>query len=245
MGTSKSIDLPSGTNWSSTKNKFSRATRKISENSDNPKIFPLMKGFVQSSGGSKSYKSGGSGFGNSKAVVSAGHKLSSFVSEIANAGVEETFEKYFGENLNGKSISEICLELTDFLCDQTSYTNSTDAKSAMYELLQELLNDAKDESDVEEIFENSTNDEDLTDLVERYFGYYVIEQIKRSFYGTLEKKYGAEPAKKLLEDQIKTFALERTREESKTKNIMETDFSDPKSYKFIEDILQEVISIFE
>lgn len=245
MGTSKSYDLPTGTNWSNTKNKFTRASKKISDSSGTPRIPPLVNSFVNSSGGSKSYSRTGNGFGNSKAVISAGHKLGSFISEISKEGIENTFSKYFGDRLSGKSMTEVCLELTDFFCDEASFTNNTDAKSAMYELLEELLEEADDESDVAEIFDTQATNEDLSQLIERYFGLYIVEQIKRSFYGRLEKKHGQEAAKKLINEQIKTYAIERTREESKTHNLIDLDFSKPSSYKFVEEILQEVISIFE
>ena len=88
----------------------------------------------------------------------------------------------------GKPVSEVLLGLLDRLGGNSSTIDEADARQALSDLQEELFAEATDAEKIEAVLLDAA--QNLENLLERFFGYYIFEQFSRVSFERLVQRVG-------------------------------------------------------
>ncbi|MCK8488269.1 hypothetical protein M0651_13910 [Paenibacillus sp. MBLB2552] len=239
MGTSKGYDAPSTPQWGDLKGKVSRLAKEGRPGLDNSK--QLVGQFIRANGGSQGVaRNGGMGAKSAQAVA---RNLGSFLSLVNRVGLDEALKQTGLEHLKGKTTSDIILSLIDYFGEDASTIDQVDARNALSQLMDELFSEAEGIDGIGQILEESAQPDNLTEMLERFFGYYVYQQFCRSFYERLASKVGNAQADAFLNDildyiksEITVLALDR--------DISQIDWNGQEGEAICVQVLEKTLDVF-
>lgn len=117
--------------YSSARSNFTRFTK--SGGNDTSSLRRAVSSYVRrSSGGAKN---AATKMGSSRKTAS---KLLGFLQEASNNGIESALKSLNLESLSGKSINEVFIELTDFLCSEASTVDAGIARDAFVKTIADI-----------------------------------------------------------------------------------------------------------
>lgn len=243
MGTSTNYKAPTSPQWRKLKGKVTRLTRKGILSSAG--IKGILQDYVNVNyNASRRPSSHGSGVtARRRAARNTAQNIGGFFSSIADIGFRETFEEAGFGSLEGKSLSEIAFMLLNHLGGPSSTLDEADARTALCDLMDEILNDAESLEDVEEAMETISHGEALGNLIRRFFGYYIYEQFCGDFYGQLVGNIGDRQAEESI-DQIREYICDALKDIVGDQDINQIDWSGSRGQQIVEDILQETLEVF-
>ena len=241
MGTSTNYNAPTSPQWSKLKGKVTRLTRQGTLGSTG--IKGILQDFVTVNYGvSRGARSGG-GTGHRRIAQNVARNIGQFFSSVADVGFREAFERAGLGSLEGKSVREIGYSLLDYLGGPSSTIDETDARQALSDLMDEILNDADSLEDVEEAMEMESHGEALEDLIQRFFGYYIYEQFCSVFYERLVDGIGHIQADKCV-DEIRDYICAAVKDVISDKNVSKIDWSGTQGQQIVDKILQDTLEVF-
>ena len=241
MGTSANYNAPTSPQWRKLKGKVTRLTGQGSPSSTG--IKEIFRDFVNANYGSSLRVSGPSGAARRQVAQNVARKMGGFFSSVADVGFHKAFEDAGLGSLEGKTLSEIAHSLLDHLGGPSNTLDETDARTALCDLMDEILNDADSPEDIEEAMETRSYGEALDNLIRRFFGYYIYEQFCRNFYGQLVANIGNEETEKSV-DEIRIYICEVLKDATGDQDVSQINWNSDQGQQIIEEILQETLEVF-
>ena len=199
---------------------------------------------IKIGGGSKSVS-----FGKSKKIGAAGlkssRKLISFISDVQRNGWDETLKTIGIGNLSDKTVEEVLDHLKVYCGDSSVGMDEIAANNALCEVLKELGQEAEDDyDDFKILIEGYTAENKLSDLMTRYFGYYIFEYLSERLEEKISQTKGEDVSAETFR-QIKEYILGRVDRINKSKPVSKIDWHGVEGKKEIEKIFESVIKIEE
>ena len=194
-------------------------------------------------------------YGSSRGAISPGgavrrrtaqnvaRNIGGFFSSVANVGFREAFEDAGLGPLEGKTLSEIAHLLLDHFGGPSNTLDEVDARTALCDFMDEILNDADSPEDVEEAMEMRAHGEALNNLLQRFFGYYIYEQFCRDFYGQLVANIGNEEAEESI-NKIRDYVCEALEEAIGDRDMSQVNWGGDQGQQIIDEILDETLEVF-
>ena len=240
MGTSANYNAPTSPQWKKLKGKVTRLTGQGSLSS--PGIKEILRNFVNVNYGSSRGASSTEGAARRQAAQKVARKLGGFFSSVAGVGFRKAFEDAV-ESLEGKTLSEIAHLLLNHFGGPSNTLDEVDARTALCDLMDEILNDADSPDDIEEAMETRAHGEVLDNLIRRFFGYYIYEQFCRDFYGRLVANIGNKQAEESV-DEIRDYICEALKDEIGDRDMSQINWSGDQGERIIDEILDETLEVF-
>jgi len=238
MGTSKGYQAPSSPQWGKFKGKVTAASGGGAVTPDIAR--EIIRGFIQTNGGVENIVQGKGTIGSSRVAQTVAGRFAGFVSSVSTTGLPETLDQYGLGDLIGKPSGEISSALLDFLCDDGSILDEVDARSAMADLIDELLTGIRELEQIQQILEERLQSDTLESLLAQFFGHYIYHQFCRVFFERITTRHGEEKSKSFMES-IKWFIDEELKYISSNKKLMDIDWKGHEGQALIDEILQETL----
>ncbi len=239
MGTSKGYDAPSTPQWGDLKGKVSRLAKKGSPGHDNSK--QLVGQFIRANGGSQGVaRNGGMGAKSAQAIA---RNLGSFLSLVNRVGLDVALKQVGLEHLKDKTTSDIVLSLIDYFGEDASTIDQVDARNALSQLMDELFGEVEGIDGIGQVLEGSANPDNLTEILEKFFGYYVYQQFCRSFYERLASKVGNTQAESFLNDILDYIKSEIT-VLSLDREITQVEWNGQEGEEICAQVLEKTLDVF-
>ena len=181
--------------------------------------------------------------GEGRAAQNIAQNIGGFFSSVADVGFREAFKQADLGLLEGKSVQEIGYSLLEYFGGPGSTIEETDARTALSDLMDEILNGASSVEDVEEVMETKSQGESLEDLIRRFFGYYIYEQFCRVFYERLAARIGDIQADRLI-GEIQDYIFEALKYITRHQDVSQIDWDGSQGQQIIDEILQETLEVF-
>lgn len=239
MGTSKGYDAPTTPQWGDLKGKVSRLAKEGRLGSDNSK--EIVGQFIRANGGSQGVaRNGGMGAKSAQAVA---RNIGSFISLVNRFGFDEALKLTGLEHLKGRATSDIVLSLIDYIGEDASTIDQVDARNALSQLMDEIFEEVEGIDGIGQVLEGYSNPDNLTEMLEKFFGYYVYQQFCRSFYERLASKVGNAQADAFLNDildYIKSEILVLTLD----RDITQVDWNGQEGEAICVQVLEKTLDVF-
>lgn len=206
-------------------------------------ILSNYSGVVQ---GSKRSGSGGN-YRIGTSAVKAAQGLGGFFNSISSDGegrdLQAVLTEYGLDDLSGKTVSEVVNFLLEKINGVSSTKDDSAAKEASRKILEEFADRAKSIDDLEENLKKKLENESVEEILIKYYGYYIHEDLSRMFYEKLVKEKGKTNCNGLFRE-IKDYIMSRLARLNKEGKLKKIDFSSDKWKNLIKDMHDRVIKIF-
>jgi hypothetical protein len=249
MGTSTGYDMPKGGDWTPLKSDATSFAKHNGHGSINPKS--LLGRYLQANGGAQAIAQGrgasagsGSRYGIGSSARVAGAKLGGFLSKVSAQGLDTTLQEVGLGHLIGKSATEICVGLLDVLTDSASTLDDHATRKALSNVFDDLFKSDTQYEDIEEVINQSLDENGMMLILADFFGYYLYELFCRDFYEDWQKKVGVDQVKRLLR-QVKECIFAEVESELASKTIDSIDWSGLAGLSLAKRIMQDTLEIFE
>lgn len=203
-----------------------------------------VKNLVRASGGRARVSSGSSHSLGYAGVKVLGNVLNAFA-EIHQQGLAGWLGSK-GLSLEGKSWEEIKDILVDLSSDEVVGLDETAANQAVTEMMDDLSRfiEIDSSNNMEEALQRNLSNEQITELVDKFFGVYVFAHLSQNFNEKLEKKYEqGQVAKYMLE--IKDQIISDIRQGVNGHDAFHIDWLGEESHQLLIDEFERIISIFD
>lgn len=219
-----------------------KQTQKIS-NSFNRNVRNSVKRLIKASGGKKNVS-----VGKSRALGQAGIAvLGNFINtvlEIQQDGLDGWL-KNKGITLEGKKREDIFNILIEACSDKVIGLDETAANQAiteMFEGLKDMMNETF--SNIEEVLQSILNDQQLQEIIDKFFGVYIFVHLSQNFTEKLEKKYAQEKVDQYMK-QIKEQIISDIQEGVNGSKSINVDWNGDEGKKFILEEFNKILNIFD
>jgi hypothetical protein len=194
--------------------------------------------------------SGGAGRGNSKIAGRAGirtaRNISRFLGGFSSSGgnVDFALEQLGLTGLRGLPLNDVIDRLLEYCTGPSSTLDDVAAKAASQKILEELVSDAGTIEEWQEQLKETLEKETLEDIIERYFGYYILEHLSVMFYEKLIVEKGKTDCDNLFR-QIKDYLFEKIKNMNKTNPLNNINWAGADADRLIRNIQEDVLKVFE
>lgn len=219
-----------------------KQTQKLS-NSFNRNVRNSVKRLIKASGGKKNVS-----VGKSRALGQAGIALlGNFINtvlEIQQDGLDGWL-KNKGITLEGKKREDIFNILIEACSDKVIGLDETAANQAiteMFEGLKDMMNETF--SNIEEVLQSILNDQQLQEIIDKFFGVYIFVHLSQNFTEKLEKKYAQEKVDQYMK-QIKEQIISDIQEGVNGSKSINVDWNGDEGKKFILEEFNKILNIFD
>jgi len=181
-----------------------------------------------------------------KAGLNSATKIGSFLGGLISGGfdIEKTLNDIGITDLSGKKLSDIVNNLIEYCSGPASSIDDIAAKEATRLLFEELFEKAKSIEELQEQLKATLSQENLEEMIIKYFGYYVFEHLSVMFHEKLTKQKGDRNRGKLFK-RIKDFIIESLKRVNNKTPLKNIDWSGGKAKDLISKILTDVLAVFE
>lgn len=246
MGTSKSFSdtrhamMP---NWSNLSTSVTTSCDSTSIPTE--KKNKILQNYVKVIGGASKAGRGGSKIAGRSGIRTA-KKIGGLLGAFTNSGnnLRETLENTGLTDLQNKSVSDIINHLIEYCSGTASTIDEVAAKEATRKLLEELVSNAEDIEEMENMLSNKFDESSSEDIIIRYFGYYIYEHLDKWFYEKLIKEKNQSDCDNLFK-QIKDFIFESLKEMQRKNSLQNLDWSSNNADRLIKNIQQDILTVFE
>lgn len=204
----------------------------------------ILEDYVAVLGGSKIAGRGGSKIGGRSGIRTA-KKLGSFFGTFNRSNdIREALESTGLTDLSDKSVEDVINHLIEYCSGPAATIDEVAAKEATRKLLEELVSNAEDVEDIEEMLKHKFEEVSSEDLIIRYFGYYIYEHLDKWFYEKLIKDKNQTNCHNLFR-QIKDFIFEQLKDVQRTNSLQDLDWGSDDSDRLIKNIQEDILTVFE
>lgn len=252
MGTSKGYGMPTGGAWTPLKNEASRFVKEIggaSSGSANPTHASpkrLLGRYLEAFGGSRkvaSGRGGGTGGHVGRAAGRAGGKLGGFLSGVSSQGLAATLREIGLSGLVGKSAADVASGLLDAFTDPANTLDDEAVRTALSQLLSEMLESAKTPEEVETVFSEIINERGVSRILADFFGKYLYRIFIRDFYEGWQKRVGAAQANQKLRE-VKDYILSSIKSKFAGEESTKRNWSGNDGLRLSQEIMNETLFVF-
>lgn len=219
MGTSKGYGMPTGGEWTPLKNEATRFVKDAAGNNDGQESlgYPerILSRFIVAYGGSRRIAVGrgggaeGSGGRTGSTARRAGAALGSFLSDVANHGLEEGLRRRGLSDLIGKSSSEVISGILEAFVGPASTLEDEAARFALAEIKGELFEGAESFEDIDKCLTENVAESGVFSIIVKFFAKYIFRLFCVNFYEVWQQKVGESQASSKL-SEIKNYINLRT-----------------------------------
>lgn len=157
-------------------------------------------------GGGGGGRQGGGGVRRvGRAVARTGQNLGRFASRVREAGLADALREFDLGDLVGRPAGDVMAGLVDRLCGPGSTMDESLARSALNDLRQELIGDARTFEEVERALSSALERLEVTGLIVRFYGQYLYRMFVRDFSETLAQKVGRDRARRAGANVLRTI----------------------------------------
>lgn len=195
MGTSTDYSAPP--NWGSLK---AEVTRAGGQSLTAVKAGELLRDHIGYNGGSQRIASNGGVLGGGRTSQQIARNVAGFISRVGSVGLAETLRENGLADLIGRPAQEVLLGIVGLCGGTNGSIDAADARSALSRLMDELCEDTETADDVEKVLNSQTDGAAMSELLMKFFAYYLYEQFCRVFFKQLVQKHGEERAESFLND---------------------------------------------
>ena len=194
MGTSTNYNAPP--NWNGNKATLTRHSgQRIGQNG----IASFVGNHIDSNGGKERMVSGRGILGSGATAKMTATRIGSFFSDVLQHGFVDALRRNDLQHLIGKPIKDIFRAIQELWDIPGNSIDETDSRAALIDLFEEIENDAET-ANIDEVLQQKTT----AQLLIRYFGYYIFEQIQRIHYeDEIKNQIGDNPERHF--NEIKDF----------------------------------------
>lgn len=240
MGTSKSYRPPTTPEWSNLKRKIT-----LTSSSQVPSlevIKPILRDFIllAENPNEPSIKKGPQ---SHRPIHKAARRLAAFGSEVISDGLSKAFKSNGIDSIEGKTVGEIPFLLVEILCDQGSTLDEVDTRTALLDIFNELLENAKTVDQVKTILEEIFLPSQLEKLLIQFFGQYIFHKFSRTFYEQLLTKLGAQKCQNYL-SQIKWLIRDLLKLKTFNRKMVEIDWKGLEGERLVNEIMNDTYRVF-
>lgn len=260
MGTSQSISpgVSGEPNWGQTSSAISNFANRFEKENENPALLTnqnyitkrkssqknILRKYFQAAGGRGSMTSGRSSKGG-KAAVSTAKSLGSVLNIISRGELSNYAESKGIENFADKSKAEIINFLLEDICGPTTNFDEAAAKSALDKLLNEILENADMNKDIDTILQESISANGIDSILIDFFGAYIFEHLFQPIQEHLFDNKGETVCNQTM-DEINDFIKSELNVLHSTINISTVNWSDANERDtIVKTIFDNVIAVFE
>lgn len=163
-----------------------------------------FRSLIETGGGRKNVASG-----KSKSIGRAGvrssSKIVSFISTVGEKGLGDTLNE-LGFDISGKTVQDVIDYLLIFSSDSSAGMDETAANKATCEVLNELARESNNDLDeFERVIKSLTKEVELSNLLCRFWGYYIFEHLSQRFQEKITQKRGEQISSetfRIIQDDI-------------------------------------------
>lgn len=244
--------MPTGGAWTPLKNEASRFVKEIggaSGGSTSPTHASperLLSRYIEAFGGSKKVSSGrGGGYGGhvGRAAGKAGAKLGGFLSSVGGQGLAASLREIGLSDLIGKSASDVASGLLDAFTDPANTLDDEAVRTALSELLSELLESAKTAKEVETVFSEILNEQGVNKILADFFGKYLYRIFCRDFYEGWQKKVGVAQANQKLHE-VKDYIFSAIKSKFAGEESTNKSWSGNDGLRLSQEIMNDTLYVF-
>ncbi len=260
MGTSQSISpgVSGEPNWGQTSSAISNFANRFEKENENPTLLTnqnyitkrkssqknIIRKYFQAAGGRRSMTSGRSSKGG-KAAVSTAKSLGSILNIISKGELRSYVESKGVENFADKSKTDIVNFLLEDICGPTTNFDEAAAKSALDKLLNEILENADMNKDIDIILQESISERGIDSILIDFFGEYIFEHLFQPIQEHLFESKGEEICNQTM-DEISDFIKSELNVLHSTKDISSINWNNENEREtIVKDIFNNVIAVFE
>lgn len=241
MGTSKGYEAPTTPQWGNFKGDITRQAR--DGRPSNNKAQDIIQDYIRTNGGSQNISRGQGDLGG-RSALNVSRNLGHFISSVNQLGFREAFKQLHLGNLEGKNVFEVTNELIDYLGGPSNTIDDVDARNALSRLIGEMTEDVtEDIDDINDIFDQTFNRDDVQNILSKFFAYYLYEQFCRVFYERLVTKVGENQAESFLSG-INDYLVSRMEFLQMDMDLTNVDWTGFEGKQLVSKILEQTFYIF-
>jgi hypothetical protein len=242
MGTSQSYSgFSKKPNWKPLSDSITRACD--SGKIPNEKLARVASNFVNLLGGSNSGGRGKSKIGGKSGIRTA-QKLGGFFGEISSLGLSQALANTGFDYDGTQSSSDIINHLLEHCAGVASAIDDTAAKEAERQLLEEIVTEAQDFSELEKKFKEKIEEFGIEELMIKYYAYYVYEHLAIDFYEHLIKSKGKSMCGNLYK-QLKDFLFEKIKNISRNRDLSKIKWNGDEGNEMVKNTFEDTLKAFE
>lgn len=259
MGTSQSINsgVKNDPSWGITSASASRLANKKKKELENPEKYnqkkyikkkrdsfgKLISNYINSSGGVSNMSSGRSSRGG-KAGVNSTKALGGLLNSVNSGQFEDYIKEKGFKDFHNKSKSELVNFILEDICGPTTNFDEAAAKSALDNLLDQMLENAETAEDVSLELQKYVDIEGINSILINFLGIYMFEHL----FQPLEEKLFLSKGEKVCYytmSEIKEYILEEIMVLNTEKQLSNIKWSDEKTHdEFSKLIYKNVLEVF-
>lgn len=244
--------MPTGGAWTPLKSEASRFVKEIgrapsgSASPTHASPERLLGRYIEAFGGPRKVSSGrGGGTGGrvGRAAGKAGGILGGFLSSVSSQGLAATLREIELSDLVGKSAADVASGLLDAFTDPANTLDDEAVRTALSELLSEMLESAKTPEEVETVFSEVINEQGVTKILADFFGKYLYRIFIRDFYESWQKRVGAAQANQKLRE-VKDYILSAIRSKFAGEESTNKNWSGNDGLRLSQEIMNDTLFVF-
>jgi hypothetical protein len=180
-----------------------------------------------------------------KAGIRAAKNIAGFLGGFSGDGsLNKALEDIGLKDLVGKPLNDIINALIEYCSGPANTIDDVAAKTAIQNLLEELVEGAENSEDLEKQLKESLNKESLEDILIKYFSYYMFEHLSIMFYEKLIIEKGKTDCDELFK-QIKDYINAKLKSLNKTNPLDRIDWKSDRADQLVKNIQEDVLKVFE
>lgn len=192
-------------------------------------------------------KSGGGGRKIGRSAIKGAQGLAGFFNSLSGAGegrgLKEVLNEYGLQDLSGKTVTEVVNFLLEHINGPSSTKDDTAAKEASKKILEDFVDQANTVDELEKNLKEKLDEDTLEEILVKYYGYYIHEDLSRMFYEKLVKEKGKKNCKGLFRD-IKDYIMSRLTRLNNDGKLSRINFNSSKWKSLVKDMYDKVIKVF-
>ena len=260
MGTSQSISpgVSGDPNWGQTSSAISNFANRFEKENENTALITnhsyikkrnssqrnILKKYIQAAGGRSNMTSGRSSKGG-KAAISTAKSLGNILNIISRGELSNYAQSKGLYNFANKSKSEIINFLLEDICGPTTNFDEAAAKSALDKLLNNIMENADMDKDLDTILQESISSNGIEPILIDFFGDYIFEHLFQPIQEHLFDSKGETICNQTM-DEIGDFIKSELSVLHSTGNISEVNWNDKdERERIVKNIFDNVIAVFE
>lgn len=196
------------------------------------------RNYVRAKGGSRAATQ------SSRSGRSVAAGVGSFLSAVANRGVNAALESIGLGNLVGQSIDSVCVAIADAISPDGSHRDDTAARRAANDTLYRVYKKfADDTHDIKAL--NSVSGDDVRAAIRDTVSAYIFSRWLEELGLSIEKGATSANSAVSLERQVKQYVRERVRYDTKEADVLKVNWKAREGSQIIERIFNDAYSILE
>lgn len=260
MGTSQSISpgVSGDPNWGQTSSAVSNFANSVANEIGNPslkenqrynkkreaKLKNILNKYVKAAGGRKSMSTGKSSKGG-KAAISTASSFGGFLNVVSKGELSSYAENKGLTNFANRSKEEIVNFLLDDICGATTNFDEGAAKSALDKLLNELLEDVSNSTEIDKLLQDKIATDGIDTILIDFFGTYIFEHLSQPLQERLFERKGEDICNRTM-DEIREFIDSELETINATTGIDSVNWDNPiDCEKISKEIFDNVLKVFE